>query len=118
MYDYGCYASRTVYVLGKAVEECTRRLLELGRKTAAAMFQCMESAVKYQDGEFYLETEPSKRGDLRQVSEYALSVQGKDIYQVCTVNSRKSRYSGSSFHYGPGRYLYRSREGAELPVCS
>lgn len=90
MYDYGCYASRTIYVLGKAVEECTRRLLELGRKTAAAMFQCMESAVKYQDGEFYLETEPSKRGDLRQVSEYALSVQGKDIYQVCTVNSREN----------------------------
>lgn len=90
MYDYGCYASRTVYVLGRAVEQTCLKLLEEGKKVAARIFGCMDSSVKYEDGVFYVETDPSKRGDLSEITQYALSIIGRDMYQVYTIHSKEN----------------------------
>ncbi len=87
MYDYGCYASRTVYVLGKAVKKCCEELLEKAKRAAAMKFQCSVSTIQYYDGEFYNEINPEEKVSFAKISEYALSVMGEDIYQVTTVNS-------------------------------
>lgn len=87
MYDYGCYASRTVYVLGHAVKLCCEKLLEKAAETAANYFRCPTSWIRYEDGEFWRENQPDEKLSLADVENFAVFSQGKDIYMTYTYNS-------------------------------
>lgn len=87
MYDYGCYGSRTIYVLGNAVRLCCEKLKEKAKYVASLKFQCSASVLRYEDGEFFQEMYPERRISLREVSDYALAVMGEDIYTAYTHNS-------------------------------
>jgi xanthine dehydrogenase molybdenum-binding subunit len=87
MYDYGCYASRTIYCLGNAVKICCEHLLERARGAAAHSLRCNKSQVLYEDGVFYKEYNPEERINLREVSNYSISVMGEEVYETYTYNA-------------------------------
>ena len=78
-YDFGCYSSRTVYTLGKAVELCCEHLLEKAEKTAAALLSCPAPMVRYEEGMFYQETAPNRRVPMSRVAQYAIQELGDDL---------------------------------------
>lgn len=90
LYDYGCYASRTVYSIGTAVKTCCEGLLALAREKAAAALGVSESFLRYQEGEFYQETEPEKRISLSQISRYSIQTLGRDLYYAATTNAQEN----------------------------
>lgn len=90
LYDHGCYASRTVYSLGQAVKKCCEQILEMAAETAARALRCSRSFIRYREGRFYLETEEAKAISLSGVSEYAIRVEGRDLYYANTVNARSN----------------------------
>ncbi|MGI6095302.1 MAG: xanthine dehydrogenase family protein molybdopterin-binding subunit [Lachnospiraceae bacterium] len=90
MYDYGCYASRTVYMLGQAVKKCCEDLKEQARHMAAIKMQCNYSVLQYEDGVFIKEDEPDKRMSLLETARYALGVMAEDLYAKATVHSREN----------------------------
>lgn len=87
-YDYGCYASRTTYVLGQAVKLCAEKLLDKCRSLAARMAGCSESVLKYRDGSFVHEAEPQIQFTLKEIWNYALNTVGEDVYVSNTWNSQ------------------------------
>lgn len=90
LYDHGCYASRTVYSLGQAVKKCCEQILEMAAETAARALCCSKSFIRYREGRFYLETEEAKAISLSGVSEYAIRVEGRDLYYANTVNAQSN----------------------------
>lgn len=88
LYDYGCYASRTVYSIGKAVKECCEGLLKLAEERAAEALGCSRSFLRYRNGEFYKEMEPEKKISLHQVCRYSIQTMGRDLYYAATTNAR------------------------------
>lgn len=86
-YDYGCYASRTIYTLGRAVKTCCEELLEKAAAVAARILDCAENTVLYQDGEFHSEPKPEKTVSLKTVWEYSVHHIGRDLYHACTTNA-------------------------------
>lgn len=87
LYDYGCYASRTVYSLGNAVKGCCERLLEKARNVAAIALRCHKSQLLYEDGVFYKEFNPEERITLKEVSNHSISELGEDVYEIYTYNA-------------------------------
>ena len=90
LYDYGCYASRTVYTLGTAVKTCCERLLEQAEEAAAAVLGCNASFVQYENGEFFKETEPQERISMGRAVQYSIQVLGKDLQCSTTTNARRN----------------------------
>lgn len=86
-YDYGCYASRTVYTLGRAVKTCCEELLDKAISVAAVRLDCADNTIIYEDGEFYSEPNPEERITLKEVWEYSVHHMGKDLYNICTTNA-------------------------------
>ncbi len=86
-YDYGCYASRTVYVLGSAVKKCCEELLEKARSYAAEMFRTNYSHIRYEAGEFFQETDPANRITMAEVACFCLEPKGVDLFQETTIQS-------------------------------
>lgn len=91
-YDIGCYASRTVYVLGETVRKCCVEVLEKATQMAANAFQCTRSLIHYKDGYFFKETDPKNKKSLSEISYYALSVFEEDIFAV--VNHKPTESPG------------------------
>ena len=87
LYDYGCYASRTVYSLGQSVKQCCEHILEMARETAAAALGCSKSFLRYRAGEFFKEMEETVRISLPEVIRYSIQTMGQDIYYANTTNA-------------------------------
>lgn len=87
LYDYGCYASRTVYCLGNAVKHCCEKLLVKARTVASIALQCNDRHLIYEDGVFYKENNPNLRIDLKDVSKYCITVMGEDVYETYSYNA-------------------------------
>ena len=87
LYDYGCYASRTVYSMGMAVKECCEGLLALAKDRAASALGCCSEFLRYKQGEFYKEIQPEQRISLKEVIRYSIQTLGKDIYYAATTNA-------------------------------
>lgn len=88
LYDYGCYASRTVYSMGTAVKECAERILEKARETAAYALHCSPAFLAYEKGEFYMEIQPEKRISLKEIVRFSIQTLGRDIYCAATTNAK------------------------------
>lgn len=88
LYDYGCYASRSVYSLGNSVKASCEKLMELARKRAAAALGCNESFLMYGDGWFYQEMDKQSRISLPQVVEYSIRVLGQDLACSATTHAK------------------------------
>ncbi|MDD3217750.1 MAG: xanthine dehydrogenase family protein molybdopterin-binding subunit [Lachnospiraceae bacterium] len=86
-YDYGCYASRTVYTLGRAVKECCEKLLGKAKMVAAAQLGCADNTILYENGEFFSEPNLDRRLNLHEVWKYSVFTMGKDLYEMCTTNA-------------------------------
>ena len=87
LYDYGCYASRTVYSLGQSVKQCCEHILEMARETAAAALGCSRSFLRYRSGEFFKEMDEAVRISLKEVIRYSIQTMGQDIYYANTTNA-------------------------------
>ncbi|MGD9569545.1 MAG: xanthine dehydrogenase family protein molybdopterin-binding subunit [Sedimentibacter sp.] len=87
IYDYGCFASRTVYCLGNAVKKCCEQLLEKARNVAANALQCNKYHLIYEDEVFYKENNPQLRMDLKGISIYSITVMGEDVFETYTYNA-------------------------------
>ncbi len=87
LYDYGCYASRTVYSLGQAVKQCTEHIVEQAREIAGYALGCTKSFLVYKEGVFYKEMEPDVKITLPEICKYAIHVLGQDIYYANTTNA-------------------------------
>ena len=66
--DNGCYSSRTVYVVGKAVEEAAREMKARVLSHAARMFGVPESELIYAEGTVYVIGRPSESLTLSQIA--------------------------------------------------
>ena len=86
-YDYGCYASRSVYSLGNAVKACAEKLLLLLKENASDMLNCVPSRICYEKGYFHAEGKKRKKLSLSDLWVYALNVRGRDLFCSCTVNA-------------------------------
>ena len=86
-YDYGCYASRTTYVFGLSVKECAEKILERGKKVAAAKFGCLPIIIKYEDGLFYMEPAPEQKLTWKDVWEYSIFTLCQDLVETVTYNA-------------------------------
>lgn len=87
-YDHGCYASRSVYSLGRSVKACCEELIELARKRAAGALRCNEGFLLYENGVFYQERDPASRITLSEVVEYSIRVLGQDMFAQATANAK------------------------------
>lgn len=87
-YDYGCYASRTVYSLGTAVKTSCEQLVEKMKNVAAMKLGCQLSVVQYENGELWNEIYPEVKLTMEDVWVHALEVIGVDLEAKCTTNSK------------------------------
>ncbi len=98
MYDFGCYASRSVYALGAAVKDSCEHLLEKAAHVAAAVLKCSQSFLCYEDGVFYMEMDPQRKVTLEEAVEHSIRVIGKELYHVSTLNAQANPgVSGAHF---------------------
>ncbi len=95
-YDYGCYASRTVYTLGRAVKTCAEELLIKAKEVAGLKLGCTTSIVRYEVGEFYAEINPDTKITMKDVWEYAIHVLGRDLYNATTTNVTANPGTGAA----------------------
>ena len=58
--DNGCYTSRSVYVLGKAVQEAAQSLLKELYRYGACLLQAPPEALSHGDGRVFVREEPSR----------------------------------------------------------
>ena len=79
-YDFGCYSSRTVYVLGKAAELCAEKLLIKIKETAAKMLDTPVSNVSNDKDRLYIINEPENCLTYSDIVLYSLKQLEKDIY--------------------------------------
>lgn len=87
LYDYGCYGSRSVYVIGNAVKQACETVLHKACKFAASYLHCPERWVRYQKGSFYQETDSDQCVHLSELSYYAINTFGDDIFAAKTYHS-------------------------------
>jgi len=59
--DNGCYTSRSIYVLGRAVLDATKQLLAQLERNAAEMLGCRLGQLVHEGDAFYFCTDPSRR---------------------------------------------------------
>lgn len=56
-FDYGCFSSRTTYVIGRAAENCARKLLDRLRQVASRLYGMPAARLIPRDGALVLEEE-------------------------------------------------------------
>lgn len=83
-YDYGCYASRTVFVFGLAVKKASEELLALIKQTASVMLGCLPNTVQYEDGICWSEPAPEKTVSLKEIWEYSIFTLSRDLLVTVT----------------------------------
>ena len=93
-YDYGCYASRSVYVFGQAVIRCAEEMIEKGRTLASMLLKCHPETIRYTDGFFSSEMNPKIRKEWREIWEYAVFSRGEDLF--CAVTGHASANPGTA----------------------
>lgn len=90
LYDFGCFSSRTVYVLGQGVKLCCERLLSSCRELAGAILGENASHLRYEEGCFFGGTEPERKVTLRDCVWYSLRVRGQDVFAIAEVQSEEN----------------------------
>ena len=68
--DFGCYSSRTVYVLGRAAQEASQKLLEQLARNAGEYLNCDPAELSHKDGEFFVTAQPERRCTYSQIAYY------------------------------------------------
>lgn len=76
-YDNGCFSSRVIYVMGRAVMEACKKLLERLKINAAEMLQCSIDKLSFADGEVFITNEPEHRCTYSQIA-YYVADRGKE----------------------------------------
>ncbi|MBQ6622512.1 MAG: molybdopterin-dependent oxidoreductase [Mogibacterium sp.] len=86
-YDYGCFASRTVYVLGQGIRAVCGELIDVCRWIAADRFGCDPSAVRYEDG---LLLHGGEQMDLGETACYSLKTLEMDVFARSAIRSQQN----------------------------
>lgn len=87
--DNGCYASRTVYILGGAVAQACEKLAERLRELGAAILNCVPAQIDYENGELYRIDQPNLRCSFGQAACYAAAKEASPLYvtQHCIADT-------------------------------
>ena len=78
-FDYGCYSSRTTYVIGRAAEDCARKMLERLREATARASGRELNNLKAEGGLITDRSDPGWALTLGEVSQMSLSVLKEEI---------------------------------------
>lgn len=68
--DNGCYTSRSIYVLGRAILDASKLLLEQLRRNAAELLNCSAEKLSHQNGCFFVSEDPQRWCTYSQVAYY------------------------------------------------
>lgn len=79
-YDLGCFSSRTVFVIGRAVQEASQQLMAQMKTAAAACLSVDEAELSYQDGVF---SAGGRQALLKEVVHYSMSEQCAELRGIC-----------------------------------
>ncbi len=80
--DYGCYGSRTTYVVGRAAKNCAEQLLEK-IKGQAALFLGVEAAcLRHGEGFVFVAGQQEKKLAYREIVQKAMVETQQEIYAV------------------------------------
>lgn len=85
-YDYGCFSSRSTFVVGRAVQECGKNLLRKVLNSAAQMLEVPE-------GELYTE-----KCTVRRKGHEEVCLTYEQISQWTILNLRQELFADSRFH--------------------
>lgn len=96
--DNGCYTSRTIYVLGRAILDATKKLRERILANAAEMLGCAVEELSYQDGVVYVTAEPARRRDYGQIANYVAD-RGKEALFAAYTHVPTANPGPASAHF-------------------
>lgn len=68
--DNGCYTSRSIYVLGRAILDASKKLLEQLRRNAGELLGCLPEQLSHKDGRFFVTKQPQRGCTYSQVAYY------------------------------------------------
>lgn len=68
--DNGCYTSRSIYVLGRAILDASKLLLEQLKRNAGELLDCAPEELSHQDGVLFVTADPQRRCTYSQVAYY------------------------------------------------
>ena len=68
--DNGCYTSRSIYVLGRAILDASKLLLEQLKRNAGELLNCAPEELSHQDGVLFVTADPQRRCTYSQVAYY------------------------------------------------
>ncbi|MDL2217824.1 molybdopterin-dependent oxidoreductase [Christensenellaceae bacterium OttesenSCG-928-M15] len=72
LHDYGCYASRTIYVAGRAVELAAGKMCEKLAQVGAILLKTSAKRIELADGFVFLREHPERRVSYGDCAMYAL----------------------------------------------
>lgn len=99
-FDLGCYASRSVYVLGGAAAECAEKLKQLVIETAAALENADPGELFCEDGCVRSKADPAFCRTFAQVSLAALRTQQRELRVTHQMASQSNPTTcGAHFAY-------------------
>lgn len=87
-YDYGCYASRSVYMQGQAVILCCERLIDLLKQLASEKTGIPKASFCYENGCCYVEKTKNEKITITELVRYSLSVKQEDIFAQATAKAK------------------------------
>ncbi len=96
--DNGCYTSRTIYVLGKAIVDACEKLLKRLEINAAEMLSCEPEELGHKDGMLFVVSEPERRVSYSDVSYYVANM-GQEALFITHTNVPESNPGPVAEHF-------------------
>lgn len=86
-FDYGCFASRTTYLIGEAVRQCALDMIEYMKPIAGKLLGCTCCAPSYDCGVW---TCCGKTATLRDIAMYCLTDEHTDLFVHTEIKSQQN----------------------------
>jgi len=96
--DNGCYTSRSIYVLGRALHDASQKLLEQLRRNAAEMLGYSPGQLSHKDGFFFLTADPSKRVSYSDIAYHVID-KGVEVLFVAHTHVPISNPGPAAAHF-------------------
>ncbi len=96
LYDYGCYGSRTIYVIGRAVQLACLQLQELMAEYAGQMLGASQWRISFAEGYAYVDAQPEKRVSYSEIAYYALCTAEKTVSTIYHYGAHSNPGTGAA----------------------
>ena len=96
--DTGCCTSRSIYVLGRAILDASKLLLEQLKRNAGELLTCAPEELSHQDGALFVTTDPQRRCTYSQVA-YYVADKGREALFVAHTHVPVSNPGPAAAHF-------------------